>query len=163
MLSARLVKMIENHAQELTQGVVSDLQANPKTPSYHQLSREALHQRVHEVFRDFGQWLEYKPDETMGRWYSQLGERRCSEGIRLGEVAYALTLTKYHLLDYIRAAGLVDSAMELYQEMELIRLVNRFFDKAVYYCVEGYMREAASNPDASGLRAGATVAAGRHR
>lgn len=150
MLSARLVKMIEVHAEELTRGVVGDLQTNPKTPAYNKLPTEALHQRVHEVFRDFGQWLEYKADETMERWYGELGRSRCAEEIRLGEVVYALLLTKYHLQDYIRSAGLVDSAMELYQEMELQRLVNRFFDKAIYYCVQGYMQEASESPKMSG-------------
>jgi len=149
MLSARLVTMIENHAEELTRSVVGDMQGNPKTPAYSKLPAEALHRRVLEVFRDFGQWLEYKPDETMKRWYGELGRKRYGEGIGLPEVIYALLLTKYHLQDYIRSAGLVDSAMELYQEMELQRLVNCFFDKAVYYCVEGYMQEASARLEAS--------------
>ncbi|HEV2383461.1 MAG TPA: hypothetical protein VG206_27165 [Terriglobia bacterium] len=149
MLSTRLVKMIEHHADDLTRSVVGDLQENPKTPTYGKLSTEDLYQRVHEVFRDFGQWLEYKPDETMERWYGELGKKRYAEGIHLAEVVYALTLTQYHLQDYIRSAGLVDSAMELYQEMELRRLVNRFFNKAVYYCVKGYMQQVSVRPEAS--------------
>ena len=60
--------MIEDHADDLTRSVVGDLQENPKTPTYGKLSTEDLYQRVREVFRDFGQWLEYKPDETMERW-----------------------------------------------------------------------------------------------
>jgi hypothetical protein len=150
MLSARLVTMIENHAEELTRSVVSDLQGNPKTPTYSKLPTEALHRRVHEVFRDFGQWLEYKPDSTMQRWYGELGRERYAEGICLPEVVYALIMTKYHLQDYIRSAGLVDSAMEMYQELELQRLVNRFFDKAVLYSVEGYTQEASARLEASG-------------
>jgi hypothetical protein len=126
MLSARLVKMIENHAEELARSVVGDLQGNPKTPAYSKLPAEALHRRVHEVFREFGQWLEYKPDETMKRWYGEMGRKRYIAEIGLPEVIHALLLTKYHLQDYIRSAGLVDSAMELYQELELQRLVNRF-------------------------------------
>jgi hypothetical protein len=151
MLSTRLVKMIESHAEDLTRGVVGDLQQNPKTPTYGNLPTEALYHRVHEVFRDLGQWLEYKPDETMKGWYGDLGRRRHAEGIRLAEVVCALTLTKHHLQDYIRSAGLVDSAMELYQEMELQRLVNRFFDKAVYYCVEGYTSEGEAGPQTAAI------------
>jgi hypothetical protein len=159
MLSMRLVKMIEDHAEDLTRGVVGDLEVNPRTPAYGELPREALYRRVHEVFRDFGQWLEYKPDETMERWYGELGKKRREEGIHLAEVVYALTLTKQHLQDYIRSAGLVDSAMELYQEMELQRLINRFFDKAVYYCVQGYTHgapkgEESSSPDRAGRQPG---------
>ena len=127
MLSARLVTMIENHAEELARSVVGDIQGNPKTPTYSKLPAEALHRRVHEVFRDFGQWLEYKPDETMKRWYGELGRKRYAEEIGLPEVIYALLLTKYHLQDYIRSAGLVDSAMELYQGDGVAALGQRFF------------------------------------
>jgi len=161
MLSARLVTMIENHAEDLARSVVGDMQGNPKTPTYSKLPTEALHRRVHEVFRDFGQWLEYKPDETMKRWYGDLGRKRYAEEIGLPEVIYALLLTKYHLQDYIRSAGLVDSAMELYQERELQRLVNGFFDKAIYYCVEGYTEEASARLEASGWERASVSGAGK--
>jgi hypothetical protein len=40
--------------------------------------------------------------------------QREAEGIPLDEVVCALMLTKYHLRDYIRSAGLIDSAEDLY-------------------------------------------------
>jgi len=58
-------------------------------------------------------------------------------------------LTKYHLRDYIRAAGLVDSAMDLYQALELQRMLGQFFDKAIYYTVRAYER-AANHKEATG-------------
>jgi hypothetical protein len=51
-------------------------------------------------------------------------------------------LTKYHLRDYILAAGLVDSAVELHQEQELHHVLGQFFDKAIYYTVRAYERAA---------------------
>jgi hypothetical protein len=36
---------------------------------------------------------------------------------------------------------LVDSAVELYQEQELHRLLGQFFDKAIYYTARAYERE----------------------
>ena len=38
MLTIRLVQMIEDHAEDLTQGLIKDLQGNPRTPHYHHLS-----------------------------------------------------------------------------------------------------------------------------
>ncbi len=57
LLSTQLVRMIEEHSDELTRAAVADLQTNPKTPSYHALSRAAIHQRVFEVHPNLGQWL----------------------------------------------------------------------------------------------------------
>lgn len=146
MLSVRLVRMIEDHAEQLTRGVLDDLQTNSRTPAYHKLDREELHRRVYDVYRNLGRWLGEKAEEPIATFYSNLGRRRCAEGIPVSEVVYALILIKYHLRDYIRAAGLVDSAMELYQEQELHRLVGHFFDKATYHTVCGYEGAAAERP-----------------
>lgn len=143
MLSGRLVQLIEDHAERLTVGLLDDLQTHARTPAYHKLSREDLHHRAYDVYRNLSRWLGHKTDELIEASYDDLGRRRRREGIPLSEVIYALILTKYHLRDYIRASGLVDTAVELYQEQELHRLVGQFFDKAMFYTVKGYEREAA--------------------
>lgn len=143
MLAARLVQMIEAHAEEITRGVLEDLAQNPRTPSYSSLLREELHRRVHEVYRNLGRWLDEKAEGIIEASYASLGQERCAEGIPLSEVIYALILTKYHLRHYIRESGLVESAVGLYQEQELHRLVGNFFDKAMYYTVRGHERELA--------------------
>jgi hypothetical protein len=142
MLSDRLVRMIELHADELTRALDEDLQSNPRTASYHTLSKEALHRRTYRVYKDLGLWLNSKADEDIETNFTQLGDEREAEGIPLSDVVYALTLTKYHLRDYIRVAGLVDSAIGLYQTLELQRLLGQFFDKAIYYTVRAYERSA---------------------
>jgi hypothetical protein len=76
-----------------------------------------------------------------------LGEERHAEDIPLHEVVYALILIKYHLRDYVRAAGLMNSTVELYQQLELDRLVGQFFDKATYYAVKGYESAAAMDQE----------------
>ena len=149
MLSDRLVRMIEQHADELTRALVENLHSNPRTASYHRLSREAIHDRTHNVYKNLGLWLNSKADEDIEASYTELGKEREAEGIPISEVVFALILTKYHLRDYIRAAGLVDSAMDLYQAQELHRVLGQFFDKAIYYTVRAYER-AASLQEATG-------------
>jgi len=142
MLSDRLVRMIEHHAEELTRALVDDLQSNPRTASYHRLSREAIHDRTYHVYKDLGLWLNSKAEEDVEASYTELGKERAAEGIPISQVVFALTLTKYHLRDYIRAAGLVDSAVELHQEQELHHVLGQFFDKAIYYTIRAYERAA---------------------
>lgn len=144
MLSTRLVMMIEDHAEELTRGVLDDLQRNPRTASYQHHSREELHRRVFDVYRNLGRWVGDKSDEPIDRAYGALGRRRRSEGVPLDEVIYALILTKEHLRDYIRSSGLADTMVGLYQEEELNLLTERFFDKAVYFTVRGYVWAATA-------------------
>jgi hypothetical protein len=149
MLSDRLVRMIEQHAEELTRALVENLQSNLHTASYHRLSRGTIHDRAYNVYKDLGLWLNSKAEGDIEASYTELGKERETEGIPISEVVYALTLTKYHLRDYIRAAGLVGSAVELHQEQELHHMLGQFFDKAIYYTVRAYER-AANRKEAAG-------------
>ncbi len=143
MLSVRLVQMIEDHAEELTRGLIKNLQNNKRTPHYHELTYEELHYRTYSVYRNLGHWLGHKSEEPIEASYTDLAQRRRAEGIPLDEVVFALMTTKNHLRDYVRSVGLMDSAVELHQERELNGLVGNFFDKAIYYTVKAYTHEAA--------------------
>jgi hypothetical protein len=155
MLSDRLVRMIEDHADELTRALVHNLQTNPRTASYHKLPREAIHERTYNVYKNLSLWLSSKSDENIEASYTDMGKQRFTEEIPLSEVVYALILTKYHLRDYIRFAGIVDSAIELYQEQELQRLLGGFFDKAIYYTVRAYERQLVTQSAARGAKSAA--------
>jgi hypothetical protein len=144
--------MIEHHADELTRALVQDLQSNPRTPSYHKLSREVLHHRTYNVYKNLGSWLGTKADEDIEVNYTDLWRTREAEGVPLSEVICALTLTKYHLRDYVRSAGLVDSAVDLYQALELQRLLGQFFDKAIYFMVRASERPAGLNETAGAVK-----------
>jgi len=152
MLSNRLIRMIEHHADELTHALVEDLQTNSHTASYHRLSREAIHDRTYHVYKDLGLWLSSKAEGDIEANFTSLGKKREAEAVPIYEVVYALILTKYHLRDYIQSAGLVDSAVDLYQEQELHRLLGHFFDKAIYYTVRAYEREASLQEAAAAVK-----------
>lgn len=143
MLSSRLIRMIEDHAEQITHALLNDLQSNPRTPTYNALSRDELHRRVFEVYRNLGHWLSHESDESIETSYTELGKIRFAEDVPLSEVVYALILTKSHMREYIRTSAMLDSAVEMFQEKELLELIGRFFDKAIYFTVQAYMQEAA--------------------
>ena len=140
-LSDRLIRAIECHAEEFAQSTVKNLRSSPRTESYHKLPDKELYNRFYEIYHDLGRWLWEKSDQAVQERFSAIGERRCEEGIPLAEVLWALTLTKDRLLEYLGAYGLADSAVELYQQQELERLIGHFFDRAVCYTAEGYERQ----------------------
>ena len=129
MLSVRLVQMIEDHAEELTQGLIKDLQTNPRTPHYHHLTYEELHYRTYAVYRNLGHWVSQRSEEPIAANYADLAIRRYAEGVPLEEIVFSLIATKNHLYAYVRTTGLVDSAVEMHQERELRHLIGHFFDK----------------------------------
>lgn len=128
-LSDRLIRAIESNAEEFAQSTVKKLRSSPRTESYHNLPDKDMYNRCYEVYRNLGRWLWEKSDQAIQARFNELGERRRQEGIPLAEVLWALVLTKDHLLEYLGAYGLADSAMELYQQQELDRLIGHFFDR----------------------------------
>lgn len=138
MLSDRLVQIIQDHAGELTQGVLNDLAKNPRTAAYHMLPRTELHNRVYDVYRNLGQWITEKAEGPVSSTYMALGRTRRAEGIPLQQVVQALIVTKRHIVSYVRSSLPVDTAVELHQEEELNLMLGRFFDNAIYFTVKGY-------------------------
>jgi hypothetical protein len=142
-LSDRLVRIIESDAEAFTEGTVRSLQSSPRTEAYHKLPYSELYNRVYEVYHNLGRWLWEKSNDAIRAWYKELGEKRCEEGIPLSEVLWALVFTKDRLLEYLDGSGLVDSAVGLYQQQELNRLIGHFFDRAICYAAEGYQGHAS--------------------
>ena len=69
MISAKLVKMIEEHAEQLTQSLVKDIQTNPKTNFYHQFSEEELYKRAYDVYKNLSEWLIDKTEADVKEKY----------------------------------------------------------------------------------------------
>jgi hypothetical protein len=155
MLGARLLQLIQSHAESLTNEVIVDLRTNDRTPSFHQLSPSDLESRIGALYSNLGRWIG-DPDESAVRVeYEEMGRRRFREGVQVSEIVYALLLTKRHLRRYIRDHGLVDFAgdrmmpdellpLELHSIQELNYQVGEFFDRALYHLARGYEAEAAT-------------------
>jgi hypothetical protein len=138
MISVRLVAMIEDHAEQLTAGLVNDLQRNPRVRGYHRLPLQELHNRAYDVYHNLSKWVARGSESEIELVYTDLGRRRYREGIPLSEVTFALLLTKEHLQEYVKTSGLSDTALDLYQELELVQMVSTFFDRAIYHAARGF-------------------------
>jgi hypothetical protein len=159
-LAGRLIRVVENNAEELAEGALQKVKASPRTAAYHSLPSNDLRDRAFDVFHDLGCWLWEKSDVAVEQWYNELGERRWEEGIPLGQVVWALTLTKDHLIHYLDSSGFADSAVELYQQQEFDRTVSHFFDRAICYTAEGYERRAVKQRAGSADRVRTAVMRG---
>jgi len=146
MLSNRLINLIEDHAEGLTRVVLDDLMTHPRTRALQNAPKEDLRRRVYDIFHNLGRWLADRTEDSLERTYGDMGRKRFGDRIPISQMVYAFFITKVHLRDFIRTSGLVDTAVQLYQEEELHLMVDQFFDKAIYYAVRGYEHAAESAP-----------------
>jgi len=137
MLVGRLVALIEDHADALTETVVRKMREDPRTSDYRRFDDSELDARARNVYANLGRWLAETSDDAVEAEYAQLGQIRRAEGVPLSQVVMALLLIRRNLWQFVDSQG-ADSMLELRQQLDLELLVVRFFDRAIYYTVRGY-------------------------
>lgn len=137
-LSKRLVKLIEMYSDRLAETMLMKLQHCEKCPSFKNVPREEFRQRVYEVYDHLGEWLTSKQEEDIARRYTEIGMQREQQGVMLSELMYAIILTREHLWDYLQHEANVEKPAEVFGELEMLQLLEQFFDRAMYYAARGY-------------------------
>jgi len=156
MISAKLIELIEIHANRLTADVAMDLATNLRTPGFRAVPREDLEQRVFQLFHHLGNWIGSPKSDKLEVEFSEWGRRRFDQRIPVSEIVYAIIILKQHLRRYIQDNGLVEAAfprteseyvlpMHLHSLQDLNARVGEFFDEALYHLARGYEAEAKQN------------------
>jgi RsbT co-antagonist protein rsbRD N-terminal domain len=154
LLAYRLVRLIEAHADELARNLLENVKHSGKTSAYTtHVPQEELRSRVREVYQNLGEWLLGKTEADVQRRYEEIGARRAAQGVPLTQLISALVLTKDTLWEYLLREAVVERPVEVFGELELLQLLDQFFDRAVYYAAAGYEHAAGSH--AAGARHGA--------
>ena len=138
MISLRLIQLIERHSDELVAELVTKLETSSRTSDLHKVPAEELRRRIHEILRHLSEWLLIKTDHDVEQRYFEIGERRASQGVALSDFCWAIAVTKEHLWEFLQRQGFKRGPVEIYGEMELLRLLDRFFDRALCFATEGY-------------------------
>ena len=140
MLYQKFIRLVEDHAEQLTQTWLNEVKKNPSTQSYKKLSDEELSRRIYDVYLRFGNWvMQNEPlDKKGAEHFMKLGKERASENIQLSEVIYALILAQVVMWKHISDQGIITSAFDYQQALEFYKIVTSFFDKAVYFVAVGY-------------------------
>jgi len=157
MLLARLIWLIENHADSLTRSTLDDLQTNPRTRSFHAIARDEMQTRIYSLYRNLGHWIGTRDESRIEAEYLDLGRRRKADGMPLSELVYAIILYKKHLREFIQDNTVLEAASDrpehgellpvlLYEIQELNYMVGHFFDAALYHMARGYEQAAAAAP-----------------
>ena len=138
MIALRLVHLIETHSEELAEGLTQKLLSSERTRDLRKVPASELHHRCHEIYRNLSEWLLTKTEQDIEKVYKALGNRRANQGVSLAALTWALLLTKEHLWSFLEWEGVHGGLHNVFGELELLRLLDQFFDRAVYYATEGY-------------------------
>lgn len=142
MIALRLVHLIETHADTIARNVVKRVLLSPRTRDMRKIPESELLTRTCELLNHLGEWLLTRTAADVEARYRELGARRAEQCIGLASTCWALTVTKAYLREFVQKQGIALGPLELYGEMELLCLLDKFFDRAVCHVIEGYERSA---------------------
>jgi len=137
--SRKLVDLIERNAGELTASYVLSIQRDQRMPRYQGFDQKEIFKRAYRVYSQLGKWISHETTkEEMKEYWTALGRQRRKEGFPLPEIVLSLCHIRRQLWEKVQAEGLMDTALDLYQAMDLHNRVVLFFDRAIYFAAVGY-------------------------
>ena len=136
----RLVRLIETHSNELASCLLNRVRSSEATPDYYLVPDEDLRERVYDIYRHLGDWLITRDGFDLEQRYEKIGARRAKQNVPLSQVAWAIVLTKDNLWEFLKLQSDMERPVEAFGELELLQLLDHFFDRAVYFAAVGYER-----------------------
>ena len=144
MMLYRLVRLIETHSQALAASVLEQVRNSKLTQNFQQkVPPDDLKERVGEIYRHLGEWLMGKDELQLEERYLRIGARRAEQQVPLSEVIWVIILTKDNLWEFIKKESVLERPVEVFGELEMLQLLEQFFDRAIYYAAVGYERAIA--------------------
>lgn len=153
MLALRLVRLIEEHSEELAMGLTDKLGQSERTRDFRKVSPEGLCLAAAEIYHNLGEWLLQKTETDIAERFIQLGKRRAAEGVGLHQFAWALVISRNHLWQFLQREAFADNVIQLSGKLELQHMLNQFYDRAMYYGVLGYTGAKDQEEDIKGITA----------
>ena len=141
MLAYRLVRLIETHSDKLADRLLLKIQSSDKTSLFHNVPREDFRTAVFEIYTHLGQWLLGKSEADIARRYTEIGKRRMFQGVPLSQLMWAIVLTRENLWEYLKQEETMERPAEIFGELEMLELLEQFFDRAMYWAAIGYEQE----------------------
>lgn len=146
MLTYKLVRLIETHSDTLAAGLLAKVRNSLRLGEYGSVPPEELQQRVYEIYRHLGEWLLSRREIDLERRYIEIGARRAAQGVPLSQLIWAIILTKENLRDFLKGESAMERPPEGFGRLELLELLEQFFDRAIHYAAIGYEQFQATQP-----------------
>jgi hypothetical protein len=138
MLAYRLVRLIETHSEGLAKSLRERIAKCDKCPDYRNVPASDLEHVVYGIYRNLGEWLLGKTEADIEQRYVAIGGKRAAQGVPLCQVIWVIALVKDNLWEYLKDKTVMERPAEVFGELEMLQLLEQFFDRAQFYAAKGY-------------------------
>lgn len=138
MLLPFLIQSIQSRAAALTDELMQTVRSSPRTSYLKQIGEEEFRRRALDLFANLGRWLEAGRAAEIETVYTDLGQRRCKQGVLVSELVSALVHVKHRLWQHVQSLTAGSGSSDSGNRIELLAMIDRFFDQAIYHVLRGY-------------------------
>ena len=138
MISARLVHLIESHADQIVGRTTKQMEREAGMDHSQLLLDFELRDLGQCIARQLGDWLSSGNTLDLGYRCERLGKLCSDQAIPIEQALRALSMLREKMLDFAQEQLLSNSSVELYAEEELDRRLVRFFDRLAVHLVRGF-------------------------
>ena len=141
MRALKLVQYMKANADRMSEAFVRKIRtsANCKdlllTVSAEEQKRDAL-----QTYSDLTNWLSADTESFVPEHYVHLGVRRAQQGVPFSQLFWVVCTAREHLWEYIQQECLLEDPVEFWGGVNLLRSLNQFFDRALYFTFIGYQK-----------------------
>jgi len=149
MLAYKLVRLIETNSDALATSLVAKVRSSELTRSYQNVPAADLKGRVGDIYSHLGEWLLGKSSFDIEQRYEKIGAQRVHQGVPVSELIWVIILTKENLWEFLQKESVPERPIEAFGELEMLQLLDQFFDRAIYYASVGYERALTAREQSS--------------
>ncbi|HYE25237.1 MAG TPA: histidine kinase N-terminal domain-containing protein [Clostridia bacterium] len=145
MLGLLFADAIERHADALSTALVHKLQTSERTPSFRQVPVDELRGDIFELYQHLTEWLATKTEGDVRQRQHRLGAFRAKQHIPIEEFLWAIILSKRNILEHMESEIESTTVYKLIVEVDFVRTLDEFFDRAIYHAICGYTQQLKSS------------------
>ncbi len=149
MIAYKLVRLIETHSEVLTTTLLEKVRTSDLTRSYRHVPTDDLRARVGGIYSHLGEWLLGRSSFDIELRYEEIGACRVHQGVPVSELIWVIILTKENLWEFLRKESLPERPVEAFGELEMLQLLDQFFDRAIFYASAGYEKALSAAQEQS--------------
>ena len=138
MIALRLVRLIESHSEELAESLLHKLERSTRAADLKKVPAREIQERTREVYRNLSDWILTKTDDDIEHVYKALGRRRAGQGVSMSALCWAIMMIEENLWEFLEMEGMRERPLDILGSLELLRLLDQFFDQAVYFAALGH-------------------------
>jgi len=141
MRALKLVQHMKANGDRMSEALIQQIRSSDRCGDLlRKVPADEQKLSAFEIYRDLTDWLGVEADSPFKSRYVDLGIQRAHQGVPLDQVFWAVCIAREYLWEYIQQECLLDEPVEFWGGVMLLRSLDRFFDRTLYFTVVGYQK-----------------------